>query len=66
MDRLRLKHRLIDESLTLVELARKTSIAYDRLVRIVNGYRTARDEEIEAIARVLGLSPSALVGEDKN
>lgn len=60
MDRLAVKHRLLDRGLTLAEVARQAGIPYDRLVRLVNGYREARQEELERIAQVLDLSLEAL------
>ena len=60
MNGLLVRHKLIDRNWGLVDLARKTKITYDRLVRILNGYRPARDEEIEAIARALRVSRSDL------
>ena len=60
MDRLLIKHRLLDRDLSLASLARQTGMTYDRLVRVVNGNRQATTEEVEAIANVLGLSPDAI------
>ena len=60
MDRLLIKHILLDRGMTLAELSRTTSIPYDRLVKITNGYRTPRRPEIDAIADVLELSPHEL------
>ena len=61
MNRLTVKHVLLDRGLSLVDLAREADLAYDRVIRIVNGYRPAKDEEIDAIAQILGLPRSDLV-----
>ena len=60
MDRLLIKHRLLDKGMNLVELSRLTGLAYDRLVRVVNGYRSPRPEEIAAIAEALDLAAATL------
>lgn len=61
MNRALIKHRLVDHQLYLIDLARKTEIPYDRLVRIVNGYRKARTEELEAIAAALDVPIESIV-----
>ncbi len=60
MDRLLIKHRLLDKGMTLAELSRVTDIPYDRLVKIIGWYRTARDEELDVIASVLDVSVDLL------
>ena len=60
MDRLLIKHRLLDLGMTLAELSRAANIPYDRLVKITNGYRAPRPREIDAIAQVLKLPPQEL------
>ena len=55
MDRIRIKHRLLDKGLTLVDLAARAGLSYDRLVRIVNGYRPPRPDEVERVSRALGI-----------
>jgi transcriptional regulator with XRE-family HTH domain len=47
--------RLIERNLRLKDLAVRSGIDYDRLQKIVNEYRPARPEELEAIAEVLDL-----------
>ena len=59
-DRLRIKHRLLDRGMSLVELARLSGLPYDRLVRVVNGYRPPRQHEIKSIAAALGLPEPAI------
>lgn len=62
MDRLRIKKRLLEKNLTLVQLARLAGLNYDRVVRVVNNYRPARDHELRAIADALGVSPARIQG----
>ena len=54
--------RLIELDLKLKDLAGRSGIDYDRLQKILHGYRTARPEEIRAIADALGV-PDFEVGE---
>ena len=62
MNRTALRHALIDRDLTLVHLARLAGLSYDRVIRIVNGYRPVRDHELQAIARALAVPASTLLG----
>ena len=62
MDRMFVKHRLLDKGMTLAELSRAASIPYDRLVKILGRYRNSRPEELRAIAAVLGLREEQLRG----
>ena len=61
MDRLAVKHRLLDKGMTLAQLASVTGVPYDRLVKIVNGYREPRPEEVQRIASVLSITPDELM-----
>ena len=63
MDQLVIKHRLLDKGLSLIDLARQTGVAYDRLIRVVNGYRKPKPTEVEAIAEALGLSSESVGGD---
>ena len=60
MDRLALKHCLLDRGLTLVSLANQIGVSYDRIIKITNGYREPRPEEVRAIATVLSMRPEEL------
>lgn len=60
MNRLAIKHALLDHGMTLVVLARTAGLSYDRIVRIVNGYRRPRPEEVRAIADALGMKACEL------
>ena len=64
MDRLQVRHVLLDKGMTLRELAITSGMAYDRLIRVVNGYRPAKDEELEAIADALDLPAESIRGKD--
>lgn len=44
------------------DLSVQTGIDYDRLQKVLHGYRRARPEEIKAIASALGLRESAISG----
>jgi hypothetical protein len=55
--RLKIKTALAQRDLKLIEVSRRTGIPYDRLSRIVNGYRPARPDELDAIwAAIEGVS----------
>ena len=60
MNRVALKHRLLDRGMTMAVLANRIGTSYDRLVKVVNGYREPRREEIERIAAVLAMKPEEL------
>ena len=60
MDRLLIKHRLLDMGMTLAELSRAASIPYDRLVKVLGYYRKIRPEELTAIALALDVSVDLL------
>ena len=60
MDIEAIRIQLIRRGLHLTDVARGTGIAYDRLVKVMNGYRQARPEEITALAEVLGLPEAAI------
>ena len=60
MGRLALKHCLLDRGLTLVSLANQIGVSYDRIIKITNGYRQPRVEEVRAIASVLSIGPEVL------
>jgi transcriptional regulator with XRE-family HTH domain len=55
MDRLAVKHLLLNRGMTLFDLAVACGIRYDRIVKIVNGYRAPRPEEIDLISRTLSV-----------
>ncbi len=61
MNSRRLRIALAEQGRLLVDLHRETGIPYNRLVRIANRYFPARQEEIEAIAKALGLPESELL-----
>jgi lambda repressor-like predicted transcriptional regulator len=52
--------QLIRKGLLLKDLSTQSEIDYDRLQKVINGYRQPRPEEVSAIARVLGLSESEI------
>ncbi|MCP4006333.1 MAG: helix-turn-helix transcriptional regulator [bacterium] len=62
MDTQTIRIRLIKKNLRVKDLSVKTGIDYDRLEKILNNYRPAREEEVRAIARVLELDESELGG----
>ena len=62
MNRLLIKRRLLDADLRLIDLARSTGLSYDRLIRVVNGYRAPKAEEVRLIASTLGVTPDAISG----
>jgi len=55
MDRLAVKHLLLNRGMTLFDLAVASGIRYDRIVKIVNGYRAPHPEEIDLISRTLSV-----------
>jgi len=55
--------QLIRKGLRLKDISRVTGIDYDRLQKVVNGYRTPKPHEIIAIARVLELPVAEITGE---
>ena len=55
-----LRMRLIDKGLLLKDLSRETRIDYDRLQKVVHGYRRPRTDEVAAIATAIGVPPSDL------
>ena len=62
MDITKVRIRLIEKELRIKDLARLTSIDYDRLQKILNDYRQPRPEEVLAIARTLDLIVDELAG----
>lgn len=64
MDAKRIRIALIERGERLVDLHRRTGITYNRLIRVTNNYLDARPEEIDVIARALGLSPAAIRDRD--
>ena len=62
MNRLVVKHSLLDRGMTLFDLAAQCGITYDRIIKIVNGYRVPRREEIDLISRALSVSPERVHG----
>ena len=63
MNRLLIKRRLLETDQHLIDLSRSTGVPYDRLVRIVNGYRLPKTDEIELIARALNLPFHSVAGQ---
>lgn len=61
MNRLVIKHRLLDKGMTLAALACRIGVPYDRLVKIVNGYRRPRPEELRRISAALDMKLADLV-----
>jgi predicted transcriptional regulator len=55
MNRKRLRLVLVEQGKRLVDLHRLADIPYNRLIRIVNGYCAPRPEEIDRLARALGM-----------
>ena len=62
MNRLAIKHRLLDRGMTLAALACQIGVPYDRLVKVVNGYRQPRRSEVKRIAKALAMDPAELEG----
>jgi transcriptional regulator with XRE-family HTH domain len=60
MDRLKIKHLLLDQGVTLVRLAARAGIPYDRAVKVVNGYRPPTPAELAAMANALGVPVAAI------
>ena len=60
MNRIAIRHRLVDKHMSLIELSRRTGLTYDRLLRVVNGYRCPKKEEIVLIAEILGTTPDQI------
>lgn len=60
MNRRLIKHLLVDHGLTLADLARRADLNYDRIVRIVHGYRKPMIDEVERMAHILGVPPQEL------
>jgi len=55
MNRKRLRVLLVEQEKRLVDLHRATGIAYNRLIRLANGYSEPRDAEVALIASALGI-----------
>ena len=55
--------QLIRRDLKLKDLAGLSGIDYDRLQKVLHGYRQPRLEEVRAIASVLSMRPEELQGE---
>ncbi len=55
--------QMIQSDLHFKDLAQSTAISYDRLMKVINGYRTPKPGEVKAIAAALGLSESTVAGE---
>jgi DNA-binding Xre family transcriptional regulator len=62
MNRKAVRICLIQKEIQLKHLAQQAGIDYDRLQKILNGYRVAKPHEIEAIALALDLPASAVAG----
>jgi transcriptional regulator with XRE-family HTH domain len=60
MDERVIRIRLIETGLQLKDLSKLTGIDYDRIVKLVNGYRRPRPGEVHAIASALGIPESSL------
>jgi predicted transcriptional regulator len=65
MDRKAVLIQLILKGLRIKDLVGLTNIPYDRLQKILHGYRPARPEEIRAIAEATGLPEDALCRKGK-
>jgi transcriptional regulator with XRE-family HTH domain len=63
VDRLAIKHFLLDQEMTLVRLAARAGMSYDRLIKVVNGYRPPTPSEIAAIADALDVPTAAICSE---
>lgn len=61
MNRLAIKHHLLNAGMTLAELSRAASIPYDRMVKILGGYRKVRRDELASIAAVLEVPAGTLL-----
>ena len=55
-----LRIRLIEKGLRVKDLARLADIDYDRLQKVLHGYRPPRPEEIRAISEALEVPQSTL------
>ena len=55
--------RLIEKDLRIKDLAHLARIDYERLQKVLNGYRSPRPDEIRAIAAVLKLPTNTIAGE---
>ena len=53
--------RLIEKNMKIKDLSLRAGVGYDRLQKILHGYRSAHEEEIASIAGVLDL-PITQVG----
>ena len=58
--------QLIRMDLKLKDLAVLTGIDYDRLQKVLHGYRQPRPEEVRAIASVLSMAPEGLAQEARD
>ena len=56
--------RLIEKDMQLIDLARLSGVGYDRLQKVLHGYRSPRPEEMTSIARVLDLPIATVTGAD--
>jgi len=54
--------QLVCKHLRIKDLSAQTGIDYDRLQKVLHGYRRPRPAEIQAIASVLGLHESEIDG----
>ncbi len=61
MNRKRLRVLLVEQEKRLVDLHRATGIAYNRLIRLANGYSEPRDAEVALIASALGIQTAELI-----
>lgn len=52
---------LIERGWMMKELSAEAGIDYERLVKIVGGYRSVRREELQQLAEVLGCNQSRLL-----
>ena len=60
MDKALIQHTLIDHQMTLLDLSRRAAIPYDRLIKLVNGHRLPRGEEVHELATVLDVAVEAI------
>jgi cyanate lyase len=56
--------QLIRKGMRLKDLSRMTGIDYDRLIKVLHNYRSARPDEVRSIASAVGLPESAVATGD--
>lgn len=61
LNTIEIKVMLVKRDMQLKELSRRTGIDYDRIQKILHGYRSVRDDELNKLAEVLAVNHSRLV-----